>query len=177
MRITKKPIVARLSLIAGVWMATTIASAAEPGLLLEEPELVRRALARAGIAEQTRAVVELARADAMSARRWANPELGWDREQTSARGVTATEDLATVSQRFDVSGRRGLRGDAAERRVEAAERDATVLRLDVERAARVAFTAALAEEQRVAAIETAMARIEGVAAAVALRASRGDVAG
>jgi len=172
----EKPTVARFLLAATLAFATP-GLAQEMASPLDEDEAVRRALARPALEDELRARVDLARADEIAARRWPNPEASWSHEQVRAAAGTERQDIAVLSQRFDVSGRRGLRGDAAARRVEAAGAEAALLRLDVEAETRRAFADALAAERRVAILRAAVERLEGVAAAVARRAASGDVAG
>ncbi len=175
----QKPTVARffLAAVLAVLAAASAAVADQPALSLDEDELVRRALARPGLDQELRARVDLARADELAARRWPNPEVSWSHEQVRAGGGTERQDVAVIAQRFDLSGRRGLRGDAAARRVEAAGADAALLRLDVEADARRAFADALAQERRVAAVRSAVARLEAITGAIGRRAASGDVAG
>ena len=173
----EKPTIARFLLAAVTLVMGTPALTDDAAAPLDEDEAVRRALARPGLDDELRALVDLARADEVAARRWPNPEASWSHEQIRAAGATERQDIAVLSQRFDLSGRRGLRGDAAARRVEAAGADAAFLRLDVEAEARGAFADALAAERRVASLRAAVERLEGVAAAVARRAASGDVAG
>jgi cobalt-zinc-cadmium efflux system outer membrane protein len=179
-RLSEKPTVTRLLLLAAAIACVRPTLAADPPPLhegLDEGEAVRRALSRPAVADELRARVDLARADEIEARRWPNPEASWSHEQVRAGGVTEREDVASVAQRFDPSGRRGLRGDAAARRVEAAGASGAAFRVDVEAEARTAFADLLAAERRVRILRDAAARLESVAAAVTRRASSGDVAG
>lgn len=173
----EKPTVARFLLAAVTLALATPAFPDTATAQLDEDEAVRRALARPAIDDELRARVDLARADEIAARRWPNPEASWSHEQVRAAGATERQDVAVLSQRVDLSGRRGLRGDAAARRVEAAGADAALLRLDVEAETRRAYAGALALERRVAILRAVVQRFEGVAAAVARRAAIGDVAG
>lgn len=175
----EKPTVARCLLSAALALAPLVRAAAqEPAATsLDEAEAVRRALARPALDEQLRAAVDLVRADEIAARRWPNPEVAWSHEQIGAAAGTERQDIAVLSQRFDLSGRRGLRGDAAGKRVEAARADAARARHEVEAGARRAFVSVLALERRVAVLRAAAARLEAVAAAVGRRAASGDVAG
>ncbi len=171
----ERPTAARFLLAAALALARP-ALGGEPASMDEE-EAVRRALARPALADELRARVDLARADEITARRWPNPEVSWAHEEIGASGATERQDVLVLSQRFDLSGRRGLRGDAAAHRVEAAGAEAALLRLDVETEARRAFANALAAERRVAILSAAAERLESIAAAVARRAESGDVAG
>lgn len=172
------PTVARTLLAAGLALAALGRAGAQGGTpALDEAEAVRRALARPALEARLRAGVDLARADELAARRWPNPEVSWAHEQVEGDGATEREDVAVLSQRFDVSGRRGLRGDAAGKRVEAARAEAELTRRSVEAEVRRAFVDVLAQERRVAAVREAASRLETVAAAVGRRAASGDVAG
>src|SRR5712691_7859952 len=62
-----------------------------------------------------RAGVDVARVDLLTAGRWPNPRVNWDRQ--SVAGVT--EHLVTVSQLLPITGRRGLEMQAASARVAA----------------------------------------------------------
>jgi cobalt-zinc-cadmium efflux system outer membrane protein len=176
----KKPTHARFLLLLAALVAAlaferpALAADAPP---LDEREAVRRALSRPALADELRARVDLARADELDARRWPNPEASWSHERIRAGGGTEREDVASITQRFDLSGRRGLRGDAAARRVAAADASAALLRGDVEAETRSAFADLLAAERRVRILREAAERLETVAAAVTRRAASGDVAG
>jgi outer membrane protein, heavy metal efflux system len=173
---TEKPAIARF-LLAATLAIGTVGRAGETAMPLDEDEAVRRALARPAFEERLRANIDLARADEIAARRWPSPEVSWSHEQVRGGSGAEFQDVAVLSQRFDVSGRRDLRGDAGARRVEAAQADAALARLEVEAEARRAFVNALAQERRVAAVRDAVERLDAVAAAVGRRAARGDVAG
>lgn len=173
----KTPTVAR-SLLPALLAIAPLASGTAQGHAagsIDEDEAVRRALARPALDEQLRAAVDLARADEMAARRWPNPEASWSHERIGGDGER--QDVAVISQRIDLSGRRGLRGDAAGTRVEAARADVALTRLDVEAETRRAFVNVLAQERRGATLRAGATRLEAVAAAVARRAASGDVAG
>lgn len=174
----EKPTIARFFLAASLALALPPHATGEEQLPpLDEEEAVRRALSRPAFADELAARVDLARADEVGARRWPNPEVSWSHEQVRAGGATERQDFAVLSQRFDLSGRRGLRGDAAARRVEAAGADAALVRLDVESETRRAFVNVLAGERRVTTLKAAAERLASVAAAVTRRSASGDVAG
>jgi cobalt-zinc-cadmium efflux system outer membrane protein len=170
----EKPTVARFLLAAVLALDPITRAVPAP---LDEAEAVRRALARPALDEQLHAAVDLARADEVAARRWPNPEVSWSHEQGEGGGATERQDIAVLSQRFDVSGRRGLRGEAAEKRVEVARADAALTRLEVEAGVRRTFVGVLALERRLAILRAAATRLEAIAAAVGRRAASGDVAG
>lgn len=86
---------------------------------LTEVDAVRRGLARPDLSDLEVGRVESARADALAAGLPPNPTLGYNRDRKPGT-LASTEESWQVFQTFDVSGRRGLRREAADRRVEAA---------------------------------------------------------
>lgn len=147
------------------------------GAELNEDEAVARALARPEGRDLVDGEVDLARADAVRSRLWPNPVLSWSREETRGGPAAATDQLAVVSQTLDLSGRRGLRSDAAARRVEVARSRGAVSRLVLEGEVRGRFHEALAADRRVAAFREALRRTDDLAAAVARRHVAGDASG
>lgn len=86
---------------------------------LTETDAIRRGMARPELSDLDTAQVDIARSDVLAAGVLPNPTIGY----TSDRGRGATlnnEETWLLSQSFDLSGRRGLRREAAEQRVEAA---------------------------------------------------------
>ncbi|RIX47582.1 MAG: TolC family protein [Rhodocyclales bacterium GT-UBC] len=86
---------------------------------LTEADAIRRGLARPELSDLDTAQVDIARSDVLAAGVLPNPTIGY----TSDRGRGANvnnEETWLLSQSFDLSGRRGLRREAAEQRVEAA---------------------------------------------------------
>jgi cobalt-zinc-cadmium efflux system outer membrane protein len=86
---------------------------------LTEAETLRLGLARPEFSELQRAHVEEAEADVLEAGTWPNPTLEFTREKLGSE----REKSWQLAQPFDLSGRRGLREDAARHRVRASEAD------------------------------------------------------
>jgi cobalt-zinc-cadmium efflux system outer membrane protein len=140
---------------------------------LTEAEALRLAFARPEFAELQRAHVEEAEADVLEAGVWANPTLEFGRDKLGAGRETSWR----LSQPFDLSGRRGLREDAARQRVRASEADNRGRRDERAATLRRAFhdTLRLQEAQRaVNAWAQRFAVIDGI---VAKLARAGEVAG
>jgi outer membrane protein, heavy metal efflux system len=142
-----------------------------------EDEAVQRALARPEIQDVVAGEVEVARGDALRAGMWPNPTASYSREQTYGGAAASYDNYALLSQSVDVSGRRALRGDAGDRRVEAARERGRMTRLGVEAEVRVTFYEVVAAEARVAALGDSLRRVERLAAATAQRERAGDASG
>jgi cobalt-zinc-cadmium efflux system outer membrane protein len=170
-RTNQRPTLARCLLLVGV-MVPLSASAQ-----LTEEETVRRALSRPEVRDLVEGEVDAARGEAIRAGLWPNPVLSYAREQTKGGPAAAQDDLALLSQTFDLSGKRGLRGDAAGRRVEATRARGASTRLALEAEVRVRFHELLAAERRVSATAEALRRLEALATAVGQRQAAGDVSG
>lgn len=86
---------------------------------LTEADAVRRGLARPELSDLDTAQVDIARSNVMAASMLPNPTLGYTNDQGRSSNLS-NEETWVLSQSFDLSGRRGLRREAAELRVEAA---------------------------------------------------------
>jgi len=134
-------------------------------------------LARPEVRDLVEGDVDVARGDAIRAGLWPNPVLSYSREQSTSGPTTAGDDLALITQTFDISGRRGLRSDAAGRRVEAARARGASTRLAFELDVRSRFHELLAADRRVAATAEAFQRIDTLSTAVGRRLAAGDASG
>ncbi len=131
---------------------------------LSESDAVHRALARSELADLERGTVESARADALAAGQWPNPTLSYGRERLRG-SPSATEESWQVSQAFDLSGRRSLRREAAELRVEAAYSGNNLRRQELAAETRRRFHETLYKQELVHATEAwvrQFARVERV---------------
>jgi cobalt-zinc-cadmium efflux system outer membrane protein len=144
---------------------------------ITEDEAVHRALARPEVQDVLEGEVEVARGDALRAGMWPNPIAAYSREQTYGGPVASYDNYVLLSQSVDVSGRRALRGDAGERRVEAARDRGRMTRLGIEAVVRITFHDVVAGEARVAALRDSLRRVERLAAATAQREKAGDASG
>jgi cobalt-zinc-cadmium efflux system outer membrane protein len=164
------------SLVAAVLLALPSSpSAQEQRTPLEERDAVRRALSRAPLVDALAARVEVARADEIAARTWGNPVASYGFEQTRGGGTTAREHTGTVSVPLEISGARGLHGDAAAARVRATREEVRGERTAVAAEARRRFFAVLWRDRRAAALSASAARLETVASSAERREASGDV--
>lgn len=143
--------------------ALPLLAAAQPSSLTES-EAVRRGLARTEVADLDSAMLGAAEADALAARVLPNPTLAYG--QDKGRGSSLSkEESWLLAQSFDISGRRGLRQEAAEVRVEAVHAGNKLRRGEWAAEIRRRFHEALLHQETVRATQTwteRFARIEGL---------------
>jgi len=177
----KKPRMRRYSvrlfllLVAMLDPAWLVAQDAPIGSALTEEEAVRRALSRTALTELMEGLVGIARSEEVREGLWPDPEISYNREETlGAQG--AAQDFVTLSQSFDLSGRRGLRREAAGHRVRAATHQGETRRLEIEAEVRLRFHQLLAAQLRVRSIGVWTERIEKALGIVTRREAAGDAA-
>ena len=145
--------------------AQTISLTEAQALARLTPEHPRVRAARAG--------TDIARADVLSAGRWPNPRVNWDRQ--SVAGVT--EHYVTVSQPLPITGRRGFDVQAASSLVAAsasrADDEVRRLRADL----RQACAELLAAQSRERELTAARDRLRTLSDVLARREREGDAAG
>lgn len=127
----------------GAFAAALLVSTAAPALAEQAPsyaELLRRSLPNAPALLEQAANVRAARGDARQARAWRNPTADAVFENLAVpqdpSGVTQRQTTYTVTQPFEIGGKRAARIEAGERGVQAAEAQ--------ERQARIAYAGQLA---------------------------------
>lgn len=143
---------------------------------LTEAEAVRRGLARPDLADQELGRLESAKADAIAAGLPPNPTLSYSRDRTGGT-PGSTEETWQLSQTFDVSGRRGLRREAAGRRIEAAYAGNNLHRAEWAAEIRRSFHQALFKQEAVLATETWVQRFSRVERIVDKLARAGEASG
>ncbi len=148
-------------------------SARAQSLRLTESEALARLSSDSPRVRAVRATLDIARVDILSARRWPNPRVNWDRQ--SVAGVT--EHLVTVAQALPITGRRGLDVQAASARVAASssrmDDEFRRLRADL----RLAFADLQAAQIRERELTSARDRLRELAEVLAKREAAGDAAG
>jgi cobalt-zinc-cadmium efflux system outer membrane protein len=140
---------------------------------LTETEALRLGLARPEFAELQRAHVEEAEANVQAAGTWANPTLEFGHEKIGA----GREQSWQLAQPFDLSGRRGLREDAARQRVLASEADNRSRRDERAATLRRAFHDSLRLQEAHRAVSAWAQRFAVIDGVVAKLARAGEVAG
>jgi cobalt-zinc-cadmium efflux system outer membrane protein len=158
---------------AALALAFVPSSGGAQSLMLSEADALARLSTNSPRVRALRAGVDVARVDVLSAGRWPNPRVNWDRQSVS--GVT--EHYVTVSQVLPMTGRRGLSVQAASARAAAAssriDDDLRRLRMDV----RLAFAELDAAQTRVQALVATRDRLRELADILAKREKEGDAAG
>ena len=158
---------------AAIAAALLPAAAGAQSLMLTESEALMRLSASSPRVRAVRSGVEIARVDVLSAGRWPNPRVNWDRQ--SVAGVT--EHLVTVSQLLPITGRRGLDVQAASALVSArssrADEEVRRLRADL----RLAFAELIGAQARERELPVARDRLRELSDVLAKREREGDAAG
>jgi cobalt-zinc-cadmium efflux system outer membrane protein len=149
------------------------AGAGAQSLMLTESDALVRLSTSSPRVRAIRSGVDIARADVLSAGRWPNPRVNWDRQ--SVAGVT--EHLVTVSQLLPITGRRGLGVQAASALVSAsssrADEEVRRLRADL----RLAFAELIGAQARERELTAARDRLGELSDVLAKRENEGDAAG
>ncbi len=148
---------------------------ATPAATVDEPTVVRRALARAAVSDIIEGDVEAARGAAIELRTWQNPELTYTREQTY--GIAGTgEDYLWLGQTFDIGGRRSLRGRAAMLRSEGAAARGESFKVALAAEVRLRYHEVLYRRLRAEALAVWSQRLGAALTTIAAREKAGDVA-
>lgn len=149
------------------------AGSAVAGTVLNEAEALRLGLSRPEFSDLLQARVGEAEADALAAGIWANPTLELSRDKT---GVTR-ESSWQLMQPLDLSGRRGLREEAARQRIRAVASDNLARRNDRAVELRRAFHDLLRRQELLRAVGDWTARFANIGGVVDKLARAGEVAG
>ncbi|MDP1653185.1 MAG: TolC family protein [Rhodocyclaceae bacterium] len=140
---------------------------------LTEAEALRLGLSRPEFSDLLDARVGEAEADALVAGTWANPTLELARDKTGATRETSWQ----LMQALDLSGRRGLREDAARHRIRAVESDNLARRNERAVELRRAFHELLRRQELLRAVGDWAARFAAIGGVVDKLARAGEVAG
>jgi len=146
-----------------------------PAGVLTEPEAVRLGLSRPDVTDLFEGEIAVAQSDVMSAQRWPNPEFSYTHEPSSSLPGDPDQEYLWLSQRFDVSGRRGLRTAAAEHRVRAVTHDTELRRIELEAEIRQRFYEVLQRQMRVEAVKQWAGRMENITDIVRRQEAAGEV--
>ena len=142
-------------------------------LPLTEPEVLARLSPDSPRVRVLRTPTDVARADVLTASRWPNPRLTFDRE--SVAGVS--ENMTMVSQPLPITGRRGLDVQAASALVDASSSRADDALRRARADLRLAFAQLVAAQNRELELTTARDRLRELAEVLARREAAGDAAG
>lgn len=147
------------------------------GQALTEREAIDASLARASFRDALAGATAAAEAEVSAAELWSNPTLDYDLERVSGDRGRSEEQILRLSQVFDISGRRGLRRDAAGRRLDAAQAAAAGREADAVGEVRRVFFETLAGQRRAAAMEAWLGRLVSAEQVVAQLARAGEISG
>jgi outer membrane protein, heavy metal efflux system len=145
--------------------------------MLSERDAIASALAQPAFRAVEDNRLEIAESAVAQAGLPPNPGIGLSRETVGVIGGTGTESALHVTQAFDISGRRALRREAAEQRLDASkwDRDAVRARLVLE--VRQAFAEALYRDRLRSGLRTWSQRIDAAHAMVSQLAKAGEASG
>jgi cobalt-zinc-cadmium efflux system outer membrane protein len=170
------PIIGR-SLLALALLASLspVVGAQQP--TLTESKAIELALSRPAYRDLEQARIATTQSEVVAAGLWPNPTIGWDRNRVGGPGGDSTETTLVLSQTVDISGRRSLRRDAAEKRVEAARFEGEDRRLARVAEVRRHFAEVLHRHRTQAALEEWQRRIETTSTTIGRLAKSGEVSG
>ncbi len=157
------------TLVAGVFPS----AAGAQSMTLTESDALARLSVDSPRVRAMRAGIDIARVDVLTAGRWPNPRVTFDRE--SVAGIT--ENMVMVAQPLPITGRRGLEVDAASAMVAAtsSRSDDEIRRLRAD--LRLAFADLVAAQTRERELTGAADRLRGLADVLGKREAAGDAAG
>lgn len=165
---TLHPCFCRTTVLAmAIGLLSPMASLAAP---LTETEAVRIGLARPELTDLARARIAEADADVVAAGTWANPSLEFSRDKTGA----SRESTWRLAQPLDVSGRRGLREDAARLRLDATQADGRAWREERAADLRRSFYDVLRQQSALHVIDSWMTRFATIGNVVDKLVRAGD---
>ncbi len=145
-------------------------------LALTEAEAVRLALARADWLELERGSVQAAEADVQAAGQRPNPTLNYSRERMRGTADSVAQTWL-LSQDFDLAGRRALRSEAAQRRVQAVTSENEQHRLELADKVRRAYVDVLFSLSVIRATESWVTQFRQVEGLVEKQVRAGEASG
>lgn len=155
---------------------TPAAPAADPRALTER-QAIELALSRPVYRELEAARLATASSAVTEANQLPNPVVAWERDHVSGAAGRSTESTARVFQTFDFSGRRALRREAADMRVDAARFDQEDRRLNMVVEVRRLFGEALYRQEAGNAYARWLQRIESATKIVRNLVKSGEASG
>lgn len=145
--------------------------------ILTEQQAIARALARPAVQEAERQHLLAAESAVSEAGLRPNPVVSLDRDQTRAPAGDSTETTWKISQTLDLSGKRALTRQGAQKRLDAVVAEQAAARQSMTARVRQTFAEALAGEQTRQAMQAWQDRLASAGATVARLAKAGEVSG
>lgn len=161
---------------ARAWLACALLQGATAAAL-DEKTALELALARQPFRAAAQGRIDAAEGEARAAATLPNPSLELERERIPGPGGSSNDTTLTVSQRFDLSGRRAFARDAALARLGATRLEQENARRTLVAEVRQAFAEALHEDAALRARADWLERLRAAAATVDRLARAGEVAG
>lgn len=142
-----------------------------------EADAVHRVMARPDLKHLWTLPEAQAQAKRTEAGLWANPSLGASRENPNGPTGPRREDSFQIIQPVDLSGRRGLRKEAGDLRLRAAEGDRDAIRAELVQRVRLTFHQNLLHQERLKRLEAAVARVSRLVRALEHQEKAGEASG
>ena len=142
-----------------------------------EAEAVHRVLGRSDLKQLWSLPEAQAQAQRTEAGLWANPSLGASRERPNGPTGPRREDTFQIFQPVDFSGRRGLRKDAGDLRLKAAEGDRDAIRAELVQRVRQTFYQNLLHQERLKRLDAAVARVSRLVGVLERQETAGEASG
>ena len=142
-----------------------------------EADAVRRVLGRPDLKPLWTLPEAQAQAQRTEAGLWANPSLGASREHPNGPTGPRREDTFQIIQPVDVSGRRGLRKDAGDLRLRAAQGEGDAIRAELVQRVRLTFHQTLLHQERLKRLDAAVDRVSRLAGALERQEKAGEASG
>src|SRR5215212_146370 len=160
-----------------LWSVAGACFAQGAALTPTEKDAVGRALARPAFQSLYAGTLNAAQGDVTQARALPNPVLGLERQPLNGVLIDERQSTYSVSQRFDLGGKRGLRVDAATARLAASQSDIEARRRIAANEVRRRFHEALSTQRGVGALQDWERRMEEAEAIAQKLQKGGEVAG
>jgi outer membrane protein, heavy metal efflux system len=164
-----------LLVLATLLAVPTGHAGAQPALT--EREAVRLALARPAYQAMQAGRIGVAESIVAQAALPPNPTLGASHERTAVTGGSGSESTLQVHQSFDIAGRRALRREAAEQRLDAARSDTQAARARLVADVRNAFAESLYRERLRSGLAVWTQRIDAALKVVSQLVKGGEASG
>lgn len=142
-----------------------------------EADAVHRVLGRPDLKRLWTLPEAQAQAQRTEAGLWANPSLGVSREHPNGPTGPRREDTFQIIQPVDVSGRRGLRKDAGDLRLRAAQGEGDAIRAELVQRVRLTFHQTLLHQERLKRLDAAVVRVSRLAGALERQEKAGEASG
>lgn len=151
-------------------------------LVAQEPSLTERDAVKQALARpEHQAIAALPEAEASALLRERrirlSPSVEWTREKFEGAGPGRREDTWLLTQPLDLSGRKGLQREAAERRLDASRADRQLAQAQLAARVREAFFDVVHAQRRLMALEAASTRVQRLADAITRQAQAGEASG